>query len=63
MPALQGWLFGQSPVTFSPWIVLVVLAAFALGGAVWREKNVERAWRKHVLGGNIPVEPARAVGP
>ncbi|WP_435738285.1 hypothetical protein V5D56_06770 [Cellulosimicrobium sp. PMB13] len=63
VPALQGWLFGQSPTTFSPWIVLVVLAAFALGGAVWREKNVERAWRKHVLGGNIPVEPARAVGP
>ncbi|WP_251152603.1 hypothetical protein [Cellulosimicrobium sp. Marseille-Q4280] len=63
VPAVQGWLFGQSPVTFSPWIVLVVMATFALAGAVWRERNVARAWRKHVLDGNIPVAPRRAVEP
>ncbi|WP_069386194.1 hypothetical protein [Cellulosimicrobium cellulans] len=60
VPALQGWLFGQSPVTYSPWLVLVLLVTFAVGGAIFRRLHVARAWRKHVLEGNIPVEVPRA---
>lgn len=59
---LVGWaLHGEWDPIFPPWVALVIVGVFTGAGFLWRRQYVERAWRKHVLEGNIPVDPPRAV--
>ncbi|QJW37947.1 hypothetical protein [Cellulosimicrobium protaetiae] len=61
-PVLGHVLFALDVSSPAGWLVVVWVVAFALGGIVFRRSHVERAWRKHVLDGHIPVDPPRSAG-
>ncbi|MCB7135138.1 hypothetical protein [Cellulosimicrobium marinum] len=58
---LLGQLVGIENMTLLPvWFVATLLVVLVVSGFLWRERNVARAWRKHVVFGNLPagVPPA-----
>jgi hypothetical protein len=62
-PVLAQVLFSLDVTRPEAWLLAVWGGAFLLGGLVFRRSHVERAWRKHVLDGNIPVDRPHAVDP
>ncbi|MGO1286940.1 MAG: hypothetical protein ACTMIC_00275, partial [Cellulosimicrobium funkei] len=38
------------------WFAVLLMAVSLLSGFLFRRTHVDRAWRKHVLDGNIPVD-------
>lgn len=56
-PVLSHVLFSNDVTRPEPWYAAVWCAVSLGTGFVFRRSHVARAWRKHVLLGNIPVEP------
>lgn len=65
-PVLAQVLFSQDVTRPDLWLILMWCGTFLVGGLLFRRSHVARAWRKHVLDGNIPVDtptdPPRAAG-
>ncbi len=65
-PVLAHVLFSKDVTRPDLWLIIVWCGTFLLGGLLFRRSHVARAWRKHVLDGNIPVDtatdPPRAAG-
>ncbi len=55
--APPGW-YGP---TFGWWYWFLLAAVAVAGALLFRRSNQERAWRKHVLDGDVPVERQRVV--
>ena len=65
-PVLAQLLFSVEVTRPDLWLILLWCGTFLGGGLLFRRSHVARAWRKHVLDGNIPVDvpadPPRAAG-
>ncbi|KLN33991.1 hypothetical protein ACFVSK_09595 [Cellulosimicrobium cellulans] len=65
-PVLAQVLFSDDVTRPDLWLILLWCGTFLGGGLLFRRSHVARAWRKHVLDGNIPVDtptdPPRAAG-
>ena len=67
MAVLYGWpvlgnvLFSYDITRPDIWLGLLWCGASVVGGLLFRRSHVDRAWRRHVLVGNIPVDPPRTV--
>lgn len=64
-PVLAQVLFSDDVTRPDLWLILLWCGTFLGGGLLFRRSHVARAWRKHVLDGNIPVDtpdPPRTAG-
>ena len=55
-PVLSHVLFSNDVNRPELWFAVLLMAVSLLSGFLFRRSHVDRAWRKHVLDGNIPVD-------